>query len=238
MPNLHDDRFLGKMSHELRTPLNAIIGFTGTLLMKIPGPLTAEQEKQLGIIQASGNRLLALINELVDLAKIESGKVDLQFEPVICQSVVQEVSMALRSTAEAKGLVFRYLAPVQDVVVPTDRWAATQILGNLTHNAIKFTERGEVCLQVGQRCVEGTAFVELSVVDTGIGIPPEHHTSLFHPFERVHRNGSTEEDGPGLGLYMSRKLSGLLGGRITFESRAGRGSRFSLIIPEAPCRPS
>src|SRR5215813_4010122 len=142
--NLAKDRFLASMSHELRTPLNAIIGFTGTLLMKLPGPLTVDQDKQLRTVQGSARHLLSLINDLLDLAKIESGKVELRLEPVICQRVVQEVATALRPLAETKGLVFEVTTPTVDLIIQTDHRALSQILLNLTNNAIKFTEQGEV----------------------------------------------------------------------------------------------
>src|SRR5205085_8505777 len=127
------DRFLATMSHELRTPLNAIIGFTGTLLMKLPGPLTPDQEKQLRTIQGSGRHLLSLINDLLDLAKIESGKVQLNLEPVECDGVVEEVANSLRPLAQDKGLTFVTLLSDQKVVVMTDRRALNQILINLTN---------------------------------------------------------------------------------------------------------
>ena len=143
--SLAKDRFLASMSHELRTPLNAIIGFTGTLLMKLPGPLLPDQEKQLRTVQTSGRHLLSLINDLLDLAKIESGKVEINLEPVECQSVVEEVVTALRPAAEAKGLTFEATVLPPDLCVRADRRALSQILLNLTTNAIKFTERG-ACL--------------------------------------------------------------------------------------------
>src|SRR5437773_6658379 len=113
------DRFLATMSHELRTPLNAIIGFTGTLLMKLPGALNAEQEKQLGTVQSSAKHLLSLINELLDLAKIESGKVELNVEPVVCQGLVQEVAAALRPSAESKQLRLEISLPPEEITVQT-----------------------------------------------------------------------------------------------------------------------
>src|SRR5439155_1893161 len=130
------DRFLASMSHELRTPLNAIIGFTGTLLMKLAGPLTADQDSQLQTVKTSAKHLLSLINDLLDLAKIESGKVVLHFEPVVLQSVVEEVVASLRPVAEAKGLAFEVALPPEDVVLDTDRRALSQIIINLTNNAI------------------------------------------------------------------------------------------------------
>jgi protein-histidine pros-kinase len=143
------------MSHELRTPLNAVIGFTGTLLMRLPGPLTPDQETQLTIIQASARHLLSLINDLLDLAKIESGKVELTFEPLVCQDVLQEVITALRPLVQAKGLTFDTKLPSSDLIVQADRRALSQILLNLVNNAIKFTEAGGICLELGQHRAKG-----------------------------------------------------------------------------------
>ena len=122
------DRFLASMSHELRTPLNAIIGFTGTLLMRLPGPLTADQQKQLQTIQSSARHLLSLINDLLDLAKIESGRVELSLEPVSYHELIDEVTMALRPLAEHKGLQFVVQRPAADLIIHTDRCAISQIL--------------------------------------------------------------------------------------------------------------
>jgi len=121
--SLAKDSFLASMSHELRTPLNAVIGFTGTLLMKLPGPLNAEQEQQLRMVQSSARHLLSLINDMLDLAKIESGKIELKFEPVVAQSAVREVSSSLQSMADAKGLTLTLDLPARDVVVVVDRRA-------------------------------------------------------------------------------------------------------------------
>src|SRR6266700_6679566 len=166
------DRFLATMSHELRTPLNAIIGFTGTLLMRLPGPLTSDQEKQLRTVQTSGKHLLALINDLLDLAKIEAGKVDLNFETVDCKVLIEEITASLRPQAEAKGLHFEIRLPEMDITVRSDRRALSQIIINLTNNAIKFTERGSVRVSVGKRHVDGKDVVQVDVHDTGVGIAP------------------------------------------------------------------
>ena len=136
--------FLSHMSHELRTPLNAIIGFTGTLLMRLPGPLTTDQEKQLTTVQSSARHLLSLINDLLDLAKIQAGKIELHLEPVVCQDVIGEVVANLRQLAERKGLRFDLAVPPEPIILQTDRRALSQIIINLTNNAIKFTEQGEV----------------------------------------------------------------------------------------------
>jgi PAS domain S-box-containing protein len=228
--SLTKDRFLASMSHELRTPLNAIIGFTGTLLMKLAGPLTSDQEKQLHIIESSAEHLLSLINDLLDLAKIESGKVELNLEPVVCQSILEGVATTLRPLTETKELKFEVKMPQPDLVIKTDKRALSQIIINLTNNAIKFTEQGAICLELAQRQVNGQKLTEISVIDTGIGIRPEDQAKLFRAFEQV--DSTRRLEGTGLGLYLSQKLAILLGDHIEFQSEYGQGSRFTLVIPE------
>jgi PAS domain S-box-containing protein len=223
------DRFLATMSHELRTPLNAIIGFTGTLLMRLPGPLTADQEHQLQTVRASARHLLSLINDLLDLAKIESGKVEVALEPVACQRVLDEVVTTLRPSAEAKGLIFELSAPADDVIVRTDRRALRQILLNLTNNAIKFTDAGRVRLEFSESAAAGGA-VEIRVIDSGIGIGAEDQEKLFKAFTQIPAAGR-HPSGTGLGLHLSQLLAELLGGSIRFTSEVGSGSTFVLSLP-------
>ncbi|MFZ2853882.1 MAG: PAS domain S-box protein [Rhodocyclaceae bacterium] len=230
--NLAKDRFLSSMSHELRTPLNAIIGFTGTLLMKLAGPLSAGQEKQLSTVESSAKHLLSLINDLLDLAKIESGKVTVNLEPMSCGGVIEEVASALRPLAEAKGLAFRLDLPATEVVVRTDRRALSQIVINLTNNAIKYTEHGEVVIALAERRDEERGYAEISVVDTGCGIKPEDQARLFQAFTQLESASGRRYEGTGLGLHLSQKLSDLIGGRIAFHSEYGKGSTFTLAIPD------
>jgi protein-histidine pros-kinase len=226
------DHFLATMSHELRTPLNAIIGFTGTLLMRLPGPLTPDQEKQLRTVQTSARHLLSLINDLLDLAKIESGKVELNPETLGCQGVIQEVITALQPLAEAKGLRFETRVPTAEVVVRADRRALSQILLNLVNNAIKFTEMGSITLEVVQReATEGKGVVECIVSDTGVGIRTEDQGKLFQAFTQIDASGKRRHEGTGLGLHLSGRLAELLDGRIAFKSEFGRGSTFTLSLP-------
>ncbi|HTM48210.1 MAG TPA: PAS domain S-box protein [Bryobacteraceae bacterium] len=222
------DRFLASMSHQLRTPLNAILGFSGTLLMQLPGPLTPDQQKQLNTIQRSAKHLLSLINDLLDLAKIESGKIELAREPVQSRAVVEEVIAALRPLAEAKNLTLSAHWTGPEVVLMTNPQAVRQILLNLTANEIKFTERGSVRLEQGALNLEGSPAVEFLVADTGVGIRREDHAKLFEPFVQV---DPKLREGSGLGLHLSRKLAELVGARIDFESEFGSGSRFRLSIP-------
>jgi len=230
------DRFLASMSHELRTPLNAIIGFTGTLLMKLPGPLNADQEKQLRTVQTGAKHLLALINDLLDLAKIESGKVDLKLVPTDCKELIDEVAASLRQHAESKGLEFTVTVPL-GLTVRTDRRALSQIVINLTNNAIKFTERGSVRIIAERREGSGSRAleisVEISVKDTGIGILPEDQAKLFAAFSQVvDARARQDQEGTGLGLHLSQKLAEALGGKIELKSDYGKGSTFTLVLPE------
>jgi len=229
--NLAKDHFLASMSHELRTPLNAIIGFTGTLLMRLPGPLTAVQEKQLKIIQTSAKHLLSLINDLLDLAKIESGKVKVSPEPFVCQEAIREVADALRPMAEQKGLSFELKLPPEDIVVETDRRALIQIAINLVNNAVKFTPQGKVSIELNRRQENGNAMIEVSVHDTGIGIKPEDRVKLFQAFSQVDAAPTRRLEGTGLGLYLSQKLASLIGGHIDVRSEYGSGSTFTLTLP-------
>jgi protein-histidine pros-kinase len=198
--------------------------------MKLPGPLTGDQDKQLQTIQTSARHLLSLINDLLDLAKIESGKVELQFESVVSQGVIDEVATTLRPLAEAKGLKFEVKAPKKELPVLTDRRALSQIVINLTNNAIKFTEHGSIRLELAQRQDNGRKLIDISVVDSGTGIRDEDQTKLFEAFSQV-GTGARRHEGTGLGLHLSQKLAVLLGGRITFRSEFGRGSTFTLSVP-------
>jgi PAS domain S-box-containing protein len=229
--NRAKDRFLATMSHELRTPLNAVIGFTGLLLMKLPGPLTAEQEKQLGMVQSSAKHLLSLINDLLDLAKIDSGNVRVELGPVPLGPLLEEVAATLRPAAESKGLRLELLLPAQPPRVQTDRRALQQILINLVNNAIKFTDHGTVTLGLRRQQRDGRMLHEVSVADTGVGISAPDQARLFQPFTQV-GVGRRRSEGTGLGLYLCHKLAELLGSQITLRSEPGKGSAFTLALPD------
>lgn len=228
------DRFLASMSHELRTPLNAIIGFTGTLLMKLPGPLNTEQDKQLRIVQTGARHLLSLINDLLDVAKLSANKVTLNLEPVDCKALIEEVSATLELEAQRKGLAFGVQTPSGAVSLQTDRRALSQILINLVGNAIKFTQQGQVDVVLQEHLLPGgDRAVQLSVHDTGPGIPQHEQPRLFEAFSRVETADRRHHEGTGLGLHLSRKLAEALGGTLVFSSEEGRGSTFTLELPEA-----
>ena len=225
------DRFLASMSHELRTPLNAIIGFTGTLLMRLPGPLTDDQERQLRTVQSAGRHLLALINDLLDVSKIEAGKVDLHIVEIDACALIDEVCATLRPQAVAKGLTLERECAGIDRPLRSDRRALHQILFNLAGNAVKFTHQGQVRITAEATApADGGAGFRFVVEDTGIGLDADARERLFNAFSRIGRDVHAIE-GTGLGLHLSQKLAGLLGGRITVDSTPGRGSRFALELP-------
>ncbi len=225
------DQFLASMSHELRTPLNAIIGFTGTLLMELPGPLAPEQRRQLEIVQSSAQHLLALITDILDLAKIESGKRELTFEPVRIGEVVAAVAGALGTMAAAKRLTLRTVGVDSETVAITDRRALHQIVLNLVNNAIKYTDAGSVSIAVERVATGDRAGVRIGVADTGIGIKAEDLSRLFRAFEQLDPSSTRRHEGTGLGLYLCRNLATLIGATIEASSTLGSGSRFTLTLP-------
>jgi signal transduction histidine kinase len=224
--------FIANMSHELRTPLNAIIGFTGALLMKLPGPLTPDQDKQLNTIRTSARHLLSLINDILDVAKIESGKVTLALERVQCQDLLAQTVDSLRPLAAQKGLALGVNLPSEPVVVDSDKRALTQIIINLVNNAIKFTDAGSVNVSLSQRLEEGQLVTEFAVADTGAGIKPEDQPKLFQAFSQLDSTSTRHAEGAGLGLYLCQNLANLLGGKLFFHSEFGQGSTFILALRE------
>lgn len=224
--NRAKDDFLATMSHELRTPLNAILGFTGLLLMQLPGPLNEAQRRQLELVQSSGKHLLSLINDLLDLARIDAGRTDIHLERVHCQALLDEIANTLRPGAQLKGLELLLEAPPTPVHVVADRRALLQIVLNLTGNAVKFTAQGRVTLRLSQSAEE----VRMDVIDTGVGISEDDQTHLFEAFRQLGEPRPIGSEGTGLGLHLSQRLAALMQAHIEFSSRAGQGSRFSLIL--------
>jgi PAS domain S-box-containing protein len=229
------DRFLATMSHELRTPLNAVIGFTGTLLMELPGVLNAEQKRQLGLVQSSADHLLALINDLLDLAKLDDNTKELRWEPVDCRGLLEELSASFLPQAERKGLAFGLHLPDGPLELHTDHRALRQIVTNLVGNAIKFTQRGSVDLSLERSSIgsDGTPW-RFRVRDTGAGIADHDQPRLFLAFSRLEAAERDAVEGSGLGLYLSRKLALALGGTLELHSTPGQGSIFTLAVPDGP----
>ncbi|MDN2670346.1 MULTISPECIES: hybrid sensor histidine kinase/response regulator [unclassified Janthinobacterium] len=225
--------FIANMSHELRTPLNAIIGFTGALLMKLPGPLTSDQDKQLNTIRASARHLLSLINDILDVAKIEAGKLTLSIEPVHCQELMADVADTLRPLAQQKGLALEMALGEEGqppAIIDTDRRALTQILINLLNNAIKFTEQGTVRISLAQRDEDGVLVTEMSIADSGAGIKEEDQAKLFQAFSQLDSTSTRHVEGAGLGLYLCQNLANAIGGALFFNSDYGSGSTFTLAL--------
>lgn len=227
--NRAKDTFLASMSHELRTPLNAILGFTGLLLMQLPGPLTEAQQRQLELVQRSGKHLLSLINDLLDLAKIEAGKTELHIENVNCQAVLEEIASTLRPAAAAKGLALNLELSAAPLDASADRRALHQVVLNLAGNAVKFTNEGQVTMRLHQRL----GHVVIEVQDTGIGISQQDQGRLFKPFSQVGAARTTAGEGTGLGLHLSHRLAELMQGHIELRSQPGQGSCFALVLPAA-----
>ena len=227
---------LAAMGHDLRTPLNAIIGFTGTLLMELPGPLTADQRKHLKSVQAGGRLLLQMIDDLVDLARIEAGSLPVRTEPVDCEALAAEVAAMLRPRAESRGLAFtmqNLLAP--DCKLHSDPRLLGRILLALGENAVRGTERGSVrmILAGSQHPASGQRMVEFRVQDTGAGIPPAGQAAFFAGATRLAADLAKHGQGAGLGLLLGAHLARLLGARIGLHCEAGNGCTYTVVLPEA-----
>ncbi|MFQ5593448.1 MAG: GAF domain-containing protein [Anaerolineae bacterium] len=220
--------FLSTMSHELRTPLNSIIGFTGIMLQGLAGPLNNEQTKQLGMVQSSARHLLDLINDVLDISKIEAGQLELASEPFDMRETIEKVVRAAIPLAEKKGLaLIAEVAPEVGQIV-SDRRRVEQILINLINNAVKFTEAGEVRVE----CEVSDGQLVTRVVDTGIGVEPEDTPRLFEPFRQLDGGLTRRHEGTGLGLSICKRLVEMLGGEIWAESEGeGEGSTFAFTLP-------
>jgi signal transduction histidine kinase/CheY-like chemotaxis protein len=229
-------KFLSNMSHEFRTPLNSVLALSRLLLDRIDGDLTPEQERQVGYIRRSAESLLELVNDLLDLAKVEAGKVDIKPSAFTVGELFGGLRGALRPllTSQAVDLIFEIPDQVPNLF--TDEGKVTQILRNLISNALKFTEQGEV--RVSASFEADKERVKLSVRDTGIGIAPQDQARIFEEFSQVETKIQKRFKGTGLGLPLSRSLAELLGGELTMESIAGQGSVFTLSIPPERGDPS
>jgi signal transduction histidine kinase len=219
--------FLATMSHELRTPLNSIIGFTGILLKNLAGPLNAEQTKQLNIVKNAGQHLLDLINDVLDISKIEAGQLELRFETVNVYETIEKCVKTISPLAEKKHLELKILSDPTALEIESDRRRVEQVLINLLNNAIKFTEHGGVYI----RFVVEKSSIRVSIRDTGIGIKAGDLSKLFKAFSQIDTGISRQHEGTGLGLSISKKLIDMLGGKINVESEWGRGSTFSFTLP-------
>jgi signal transduction histidine kinase/CheY-like chemotaxis protein len=222
-------RFLSNMSHEFRTPLNSIRALTQILLERADGPLTAEQEVQLNFVRGAALSLGDLVDDLLDIAKIEAGKVDVRPTQFSVEELFSALRGMLRPLLVSDKVALRFdPAPGLPLLV-SDEGKVSQILRNLISNALKFTERGEI--RVGAHLIEDGARIEFTVADTGIGIAAEDQERIFEEFVQVRSPVQTRVKGTGLGLPLCRRLAGVLGGAISLESSLGVGSVFSVRLP-------
>jgi PAS domain S-box-containing protein len=221
------DEFMASMSHELRTPLTAIIGYTELLGDEIVGPLNATQREQLARIRASGNLLLALVDQILDLARVDSGEHAPRVAEVSAAAIVDQAVMLIGTPLRQKNLALTVKAPPPDVVLVTDPLWLRQILVNLLGNAVKFTERGEVGISAAR---EGDT-VAFDVWDTGIGIPAKFLDRIYDPFWQAEQRMTRRYGGAGVGLAVAYRLTTLLNGEIEVTSTVGVGSRFTVRLP-------
>ena len=230
--------FLSNMSHELRTPLNSLLILANSLAQNESGALTKEDVEAASVIYQAGNDLLSLINEILDLSKIEAGRLDILPEQFSMAEVVKNMQRLFEPLAEQKSLTFCIDNPLQDMQLYVDRKRLEQILKNLLSNAIKFTEQGSVELSLRTTQQDGEEWVEFTVKDTGIGLKPEQEAIIFDAFQQADGSTSRKYGGTGLGLTISRQLAQLMGGDISVVSRIGEGSAFTLSLPSQYSLPS
>jgi signal transduction histidine kinase len=220
-------RFYASMSHELRTPINAVLGYTTLMLDEIYGQLTTRQAESLGRVEKAAKHLLELVNDVLDLSKIEAGRIELNVEPVTFPTLIEDLFVSVRPLADQHGVDLGCEHDGPEHRVATDPRRVRQIVLNLLSNAIKFGEQKPVVVRT-RALSDGGA--EITVRDEGIGIAPEHVARIFEEFVQL---ASGDDKGTGLGLPISRRLTELLGGTLTVESELGRGSTFRLSLPAA-----
>ena len=233
--------FLAIMSHELRTPLNAVLGYSELLELGISGPLTDKMREQVGRIRMSGVHLLGLVNDILDLAKVEAGRLQVSSDPASAEGTVTAALALIQPQAAARGLALTIQPTPKPVpIYRGDEERVRQILVNLLSNAVKFTPAGgTITLEISQsgvpdpetRLQPNRSYVSFRVIDTGAGIPEEKLVSIFDPFVQAETGHTRPREGTGLGLTISRRLARLMGGDLTVKSKVGAGSRFTLWLP-------
>lgn len=224
------DEFLANMSHELRTPLNGILGFAEALTEGVYGELIKRQGYAVQMIRSSGEHLLELINDILDISKIEAGKSDFHAEEVEVNDLCHASMAFIKQLANKKSITVEYTISETDTILVADPRRLKQILINLLNNAVKFTsEKGKVTLEVQAQAEEG--LMRFSVTDTGIGIRPEDISKLFQPFLQLDGGLSRSHEGTGLGLALVKKMVEMHGGSIEVQSECGKGSRFTFVVP-------
>jgi len=224
----HKSEFLANMSHELRTPLNAVIGFSEVLLQRMFGELNAKQDEYLRDIYASGQHLLSLINDILDLSKIEAGRMELAPAVFHLPTALENAFTLVKERAGRHGIALEVSIDPRLGELVGDERKVKQVLLNLLSNAVKFTpEGGRISLKTRRT----DSAVEIAVTDTGIGIAPEDQAAIFEEFRQVGSDDARKQEGTGLGLTLAKKFVELHGGRISVESELGRGSTFTFTLP-------
>jgi signal transduction histidine kinase len=226
--NRAKSEFLAMMSHELRTPLNAIAGYTQLLEMGVRGPINRDQREDLERIERSQRHLLSLINDVLNFAKLEAGRVQFAITSVAMSDILLGVEALVLPQLHAKGLHYEDAGDCRGITVRADEEKARQILINLLSNAVKFTPRGG---RIRLECTVDDGWVRTVVTDSGVGIPADRLEAIFEPFVQVDRGLTSRQEGTGLGLSISRDLARHMGGDLTAESTVGEGSTFILLLP-------
>jgi PAS domain S-box-containing protein len=225
-------QFLANVSHELRTPLNAIMGYTHLMLEGVSGEMTQPQHDKLGRVDANARHLLAVINDLLDIARIESGKMPVQIERVRLHELIDEVMTEVEPVIAGTRLAVNRMLSPELPEIETDRQKVKQIVLNLLSNALKFTPEGSVAIRLEHQ--RGSDEILIAVTDTGIGVAEENQKTIFEAFEQANSSYARRQGGTGLGLSICRRLAHILDGRITLVSRLGEGSTFTLYLPSKP----
>ena len=227
-------QFLANMSHELRTPLNATIGYSEAMLGGMAGEFSEPQRELLGHIQFNSRRLLSLINDILDLSKVESGSLQVYLSPMSPSKLITQTAESLRSLAQEKHIDLNVkLDDSTPEIVLGDYKKLEQILTNLLSNAIKFTDRGQVTVSVSGDEQAETGFWKFSVQDTGVGMPSNAAEYIFDPFRQVDNSSTRKHKGTGLGLSITKKMIDHLGGTISVETAEGKGTCFTVSLPKA-----
>ncbi len=220
--------FLASMSHELRTPMNSVLGLT-ELILEDASSLNPKTKERLEIVYRSGKRLMSLINDILDLSKIEAGKMEIKHDETLLEDIIFDVDTSIRPLALKKQLQFNILRKINtNIALSTDRGKVTQVLINLLGNAVKFTDTGSVELHISS---QADNLLRFDIIDTGIGISPENQEIIFEEFRQIDGTSTRKYSGTGLGLSICKKIADMLGGSLLVESEVNKGSKFSFIIP-------